>query len=137
MRRATLLRRLAGTQQNRPICFGLRPSTISSVVCENISSRRAHSLAQVNTQNPKATMRQPTESFGNYNLIKRVKLDFTDVVVSKWKSSVTGLTVIHLDYEGIILLSFLQSLFNAIRAAPVVNGYFVVATESLFMRLSL
>jgi hypothetical protein len=26
------------------------------------------------------------------------------VVVSKWKSNVTGLTVIHLDYEGIALL---------------------------------
>ena len=45
-------------------------------------------------------MSQSTESFGNYQLIKRVKLDFTDVVVSKWKSDVTGLTVIHLDYEG-------------------------------------
>lgn len=47
-----------------------------------------------------STMGQPTESFGNYDLIKRVKLDFTDVVVSKWKSRVTGLTVIHMDYEG-------------------------------------
>lgn len=46
-------------------------------------------------------MSQPTESFGNYHLVRRVKLDFTDVVVSKWRSSVTGLTVIHLDYEGI------------------------------------
>jgi hypothetical protein len=54
--------------------------------------------------NPKATMRQATESFGNYKLLKRVKLDFTDVVVSKWKSSLTGLTVIHLDYEGTVLL---------------------------------
>jgi len=44
------------------------------------------------------------ESFGNYNLIKRVKLDFTDFVLSKWKSIVTGLTVIHLDYDGIYLL---------------------------------
>ena len=49
------------------------------------------------------------ESFGNYNLTKRVKLDFTDVVVSKWKSSVTGLTVIHLDYEGDFLFC---PLFN-------------------------
>ncbi|KAH9486850.1 hypothetical protein JR316_0000915 [Psilocybe cubensis] len=57
-------------------------------------------------------MSQPSESFGNYDLIKRVKLDFTDVVVSKWKSRETGLTVIHLDYE-----------------APIVNGYFVIPTE--------
>ena len=40
------------------------------------------------------------EAFGNFDLVKRVKLDFTDVVVSKWRSNVTGLTVIHLDYEG-------------------------------------
>ncbi|KAF8807490.1 hypothetical protein BYT27DRAFT_7189561 [Phlegmacium glaucopus] len=52
------------------------------------------------------------ESFGNYDLVKRLKLDFTDVVVSKWKSRSTGLTIIHLDYE-----------------APIVSGYFVVATE--------
>lgn len=37
---------------------------------------------------------------GNFDLIKRVKLDFTDVTVSKWRSRVTGLTVVHLDYNG-------------------------------------
>ncbi|KDR85083.1 hypothetical protein GALMADRAFT_233694 [Galerina marginata CBS 339.88] len=58
------------------------------------------------------SMTEPVESFGNYDLVKRVKLDFTDVVISKWKSRETGLTIIHLDYE-----------------APIVNGYFVVATE--------
>ncbi|KAK1232703.1 hypothetical protein PQX77_004179 [Marasmius sp. AFHP31] len=52
------------------------------------------------------------ESFANFDLIKRVKLDFTDVTISKYKSRVTGLSVIHLDYE-----------------APLVSGYFVVATE--------
>jgi Zn-dependent M16 (insulinase) family peptidase len=57
-------------------------------------------------------MNNAKESFGNYDLVKRVKLDFTDVVISKWQSRVSGLTVIHLDYE-----------------APIVNGYFVVATE--------
>lgn len=50
-----------------------------------------------------ATMGQPTESFGNYDLVRRIKLDFTDVVVSKWKSRVTGLTVIHMDYEGVLV----------------------------------
>ncbi|KAK7058884.1 hypothetical protein VNI00_001508 [Paramarasmius palmivorus] len=54
----------------------------------------------------------PSESFQNFDLIKRVKLAFTDVTVSKWKSRVTGLSVVHLDYE-----------------APLVSGYFVVATE--------
>ncbi|KZT05962.1 uncharacterized protein LAESUDRAFT_701454 [Laetiporus sulphureus 93-53] len=54
----------------------------------------------------------PSESFGNFDLVKRLKLDFADVLVSKWKSRVTGLSVVHLDYE-----------------APIVNGYFVIATE--------
>ncbi|KAG5342382.1 hypothetical protein C0989_002217 [Termitomyces sp. Mn162] len=40
------------------------------------------------------------ESFGNFDLVKRVKLDFTDVTVSKWRSRTTGLSVVHLDYEG-------------------------------------
>ncbi|KAI9460971.1 Metalloenzyme, LuxS/M16 peptidase-like protein [Lactarius psammicola] len=52
------------------------------------------------------------ETFGNFDLIRRVKLDFTDVTVSSWRSRVTGLNVVHLDYE-----------------APIVNGYFVVPTE--------
>jgi len=45
-------------------------------------------------------MPQSSQSFGNFDLIKRVKLDFTDVTVSKWRSRVTGLSVVHLDYEG-------------------------------------
>ncbi|KAF8168013.1 Metalloenzyme, LuxS/M16 peptidase-like protein [Crassisporium funariophilum] len=57
-------------------------------------------------------MTQIAETYENFDLVKRLKLDFTDVVISKWKSRITGLTVIHLDYE-----------------APIVNGYFVVATE--------
>ena len=40
------------------------------------------------------------QAFGNFDLVKRVKLDYTDVAVSKWQSRVTGLTVVHLDYEG-------------------------------------
>ncbi|CUA75459.1 putative protein C3H1,02c [Schizosaccharomyces pombe 972h-] [Rhizoctonia solani] len=48
----------------------------------------------------------------NFELLQRVKLDYTDVEITKWKSKVTGLSVVHIDYE-----------------APIVNGYFVVATE--------
>jgi hypothetical protein len=40
------------------------------------------------------------ETYGNFDLVKRVKLDFTDVTVSKWRSRVSGLTIVHLDYEG-------------------------------------
>ncbi|KXN89943.1 hypothetical protein AN958_04947 [Leucoagaricus sp. SymC.cos] len=57
-------------------------------------------------------MSDATESHGNFDLVKRIKLDYTDVVVSKWRSRRTGLTVVHMDYE-----------------APIVNGYFVIATE--------
>ncbi|KAJ4001026.1 Metalloenzyme, LuxS/M16 peptidase-like protein [Lentinula boryana] len=53
-----------------------------------------------------------TQVFGNFDLIQRFKLDFADVVVSKYRSRVTGLSIVHLDYE-----------------APIVNGYFVVPTE--------
>ncbi|KAF8216136.1 Metalloenzyme, LuxS/M16 peptidase-like protein [Mycena galopus ATCC 62051] len=52
------------------------------------------------------------EKFGNFDLVKSVKLGFTDVHISKWRSRVTGLSIVHLDYE-----------------APIVNGYFAVATE--------
>ncbi|KAI0348495.1 hypothetical protein BDW22DRAFT_1404375 [Trametopsis cervina] len=50
--------------------------------------------------------------FGNFDLINTVKLDYADILVSKWQSRVTGLSVVHLDYN-----------------APIVNGYFVVNTE--------
>ncbi|OCH95812.1 hypothetical protein OBBRIDRAFT_788022 [Obba rivulosa] len=55
---------------------------------------------------------QSHESYGNFDLVKRLDLDFADIVVSKWKSRVSGLSIVHLDYD-----------------APIVNGYFVVATE--------
>ncbi|TFK41069.1 Metalloenzyme, LuxS/M16 peptidase-like protein [Crucibulum laeve] len=80
----------------------LRSQHVSS---HNFLIREAHSSSQL-------PMSHPTESFGNFDLVKKLKLEFTDVVVSKWKSRITGLTVVHLDYE-----------------APIVNGYFVVATE--------
>ncbi|THH28068.1 hypothetical protein EUX98_g6115 [Antrodiella citrinella] len=52
------------------------------------------------------------DKFGNFDLVTRFKLDFADIHVSKWRSRVSGLTVVHLDYD-----------------APIVNGYFVVGTE--------
>lgn len=61
----------------------------------DILFRTAHAASS-----PPTPMAQSVERFGNYDLIRRVKLDFTDVTVSKWRSRVTGLTVIHLDYEG-------------------------------------
>lgn len=71
------------------------------------------------------------ESFGNFDLIKQVKLKFTDVTISKWQSRVTGLSIVHLDYEG---MSFSYSFATTAKpfTAPIVSGYFVVATESQF-----
>jgi hypothetical protein len=41
-----------------------------------------------------------SETFGNFDLINRVKVGFSEVTVSSWFSRVTGLNVVHLDYEG-------------------------------------
>ena len=43
-------------------------------------------------------------SFGNFDLVQRFQLDYTDVFVSKWRSRVSGLTLVHLDYEGACIL---------------------------------
>src|SRR5258707_15042436 len=40
------------------------------------------------------------ETFGDFDLINRVKIDFSEVTVSSWRSRVTGLNVVHLDYDG-------------------------------------
>ena len=41
--------------------------------------------------------------FGNFDLVKNFKLDYADITVSKWRSRVTGLSVVHLDYSGTYL----------------------------------
>ena len=41
----------------------------------------------------------PTK-FGNFDLIRTEKLGLADIVFSKYRSRETGLTVVHLDYEG-------------------------------------
>ena len=38
--------------------------------------------------------------FGNFDLIRTEKLGLADIVLSKYRSRDTGLTVVHLDYEG-------------------------------------
>ncbi|CAE6416736.1 unnamed protein product [Rhizoctonia solani] len=63
------------------------------------------------------TLPTSTETFDtrNFELLQRVKLDYADVEVTKWRSKVTGLTVVHIDYDG--------------KSTPIVKGYFVLATE--------
>lgn len=41
-----------------------------------------------------------TNTYGNFDLVTRARLDYADILVSKWKSRVTGLSVVHLDYNG-------------------------------------
>lgn len=55
------------------------------------------------------------ETFGNFDLVKRVKLGYTDVTISKWKSRVTGLSIVHLDYEG----ELFSDLIPAIRLSEL------------------
>jgi hypothetical protein len=58
------------------------------------------------------------QAFGNFDLVKRIKLDYTDVVVSKWQSRVTGLTVVHLDYEGIHCLILDTFVIDIVASSP-------------------
>lgn len=44
------------------------------------------------------------ETFGNFDLLRRVKLDYTDVEISRWRSRVTGLNIVHLDFDGECIL---------------------------------
>lgn len=46
------------------------------------------------------TSKHPVAQVGNFDLVKSIKVDYTDLTVSKWISNKTGLTLIHLDYEG-------------------------------------
>ena len=49
-------------------------------------------------------------SYGNFDLIKKFKVDTGDIVVSKYKSRETGLSIVHLDYDG----KFLTELYVCI-----------------------
>jgi hypothetical protein len=49
---------------------------------------------------PQALHPSSSETFGDFDLINRVKINFSEVTVSSWRSRVTGLNVVHLDYEG-------------------------------------
>lgn len=39
-------------------------------------------------------------SFGNFDLLKKHPLGIRDITLYKWKSRVTGLSVLHIDYQG-------------------------------------
>jgi hypothetical protein len=45
------------------------------------------------------------DRIGNFRLLKRIQLNYTDAVITKWQSQETGLRVVHVDYEGTYVLS--------------------------------
>lgn len=49
-------------------------------------------------------MKTPRNSYGNFDLVKQVKLNYTEVDVAKWKSRITGLTVVHVDFESEVVV---------------------------------
>ena len=54
--------------------------------------------------------------FGNFDLIRTEKCELADTILSKYRSRETGLTVVHLDYEGawrsIHWITSIQSISN-------------------------
>jgi hypothetical protein len=43
------------------------------------------------------------KNYGNFHLLKTLKLSYADVTISKWKSRITGLSVVHVDYPGTVV----------------------------------
>ena len=120
--------------------FKRRPTMPTSAYFFSTHSPR-HSLTQQFNMSP-ASASHPISSTGspdkfeNFDLIGRVKLSVSDITVSSWRSRVTGLRVVHLDYEGertvaeCLPSSYIHSPCQ-FPIAPIVNGYFVVPTESV------
>jgi len=76
--------------------FAVQPNTGSASIS---GLAQLHRPLQIN-QRMSLSLNGKPETFGNFDLVKRVELDYTDVVISKWQSRVTGLSVVHLDFEG-------------------------------------
>ena len=86
-----LLRSLPRTPPPRPqLTTRFTPFSISRSLHTSMPAS-----AHVVSQNAK-----PLETHGNFDLVKRFKLNFADIHVSKWKSRTSGLSVVHLDYDG-------------------------------------
>lgn len=87
-------RAISNTFQSRPSTHHL-PRKIPHL------HRNAHAALAMSPKPNGAPNGHVLESYGNFDLVRRLKLDFAaDITVSKWKSRETGLSVVHLDYEG-------------------------------------
>lgn len=93
------------TRMNRLLSlFKRRPTLPTSASFFSTNSPRL-SLTQQAKMSPAGAVHPPSssaspEKFENFDLIERVKLGISDITVSSWRSRVTGLRVVHLDYEG-------------------------------------
>lgn len=74
-------------------------------------------------------MSSDVTSFGNFDLLKTHRLNIRNITLHKWKSRITGLTVLHIDYQGECCNLLLRPGLRA-TPAPLVKGYFVIPTES-------
>ena len=85
--------------------FQRRPVNIVSAFANGLCSSLRHSSALAFARRPSlvenARFAMSDASYGNFDLVKRVPVDKTNIIVSKWRSRVTGLSVVHIDYEGI------------------------------------
>lgn len=124
---------------NRLLSLFKRRPTMSTFTSLFSTNAPRAALAQQSNMSPTSALQPPSssaspESYGNFDLIQRVKLGGFDITVSSWHSRITGLKVVHLDYEGkrttAARLFPLPFIVFIPPIAPIVNGYFVVATES-------
>lgn len=87
--------------------FQRRPVNIVNGLANGLCSSLRHSSFLAFARRPNlaenARFAMSDASYGNFDLVKRVLVDKTNIVVSKWRSRVTGLSVVHIDYEGIYL----------------------------------
>lgn len=69
-------------------------------------------------------------SIGDFELLQRiVPSDATaDVVVTKWRSRKTGLSVVHIDNDGMLIFDFLLSL-SLTSSASFIRANIVLRTE--------
>jgi hypothetical protein len=83
--------------------FKRRPTMPTSTSFFSTNSPRLSQTQQSN-MSPTGALHPPSstspEKFENFDLIERVKLGVADITVSSWRSRVTGLRVVHLDYDG-------------------------------------
>lgn len=92
------LLRLQHAFQRRPINPA---SPLANGLCSSLRHSSALAFARRPTLAENARFAMSDASYGNFDLVKRVPVDKTKIVVSKWRSRVTGLSVVHIDYEGI------------------------------------